>query len=232
MQIERHPQASICCFVVFSKEKWLPTHQDRLRTENVRTNQHETAPRFLSNAGLAPDYFDALRGKTTEGGGSRSSKGKGSQKLKDWVGHDGWLYKRGTGLVTFFYISPDGQEYTSEQEAEAAYEAYEEADTESRDAEESPTVSKAAAAAAAAATTKGSGAKKTKRSLAAKRTAAEVDAEEDAEGGGEQDGGGGGGDSDEKSEDDATAAAAADMIGGSPQQGTIDSTFLSHLFAL
>jgi hypothetical protein len=231
MQIERHPQASICCFVVFSKEKWLPTHQDRLRTENVRTNQHETAPRFLYDAGLAPDYFDALRGKTTEGGGSRSSKGKGSQKLKDWVGHDGWLYKRGTGLVTFFYISPDGQEYTSEQEAEAAYEAYEEADTESRDAEESPTVSKAAAAAAAA-TTKGSGAKKTKRSLAAKRTAAEVDAEEDAEGGDEQDGGGGGGDSDEKSEDDATAAAAADMIGGSPQQGTIDSTFLSHLFAL
>ena len=228
MQIERHPQASICCFVVFSKEKWLPTHQDRLRTENVRTNQHETAPRFLYDAGLAPDYFDALRGKTTEGGGSRSSKGKGSQKLKDWVGHDGWLYKRGTGLVTFFYISPDGQEYTSEQEAEAAYEAYEEADTESRDAEESPTVSKAAAAAAAA-TTKGSGAKKTKRSLAAKRTAAEVDAEEDAEGGDEQDGGGGGGDSDEKSEDDATAAAAADMIGGSPQQG---GTFLSHLFAL
>ena len=197
----------------------------------MRTNQHETAPRFLYDAGLAPDYFDALRGKTTEGGGSRSSKGKGSQKLKDWVGHDGWLYKRGTGLVTFFYISPDGQEYTSEQEAEAAYEAYEEADTESRDAEESPTVSKAAAAAAAA-TTKGSGAKKTKRSLAAKRTAAEVDAEEDAEGGDEQDGGGGGGDSDEKSEDDATAAAAADMIGGSPQQGTIDSTFLSHLFAL
>jgi hypothetical protein len=227
MQIERHPQASICCFVVFSKEKWLPTHQDRLRTENVRTNQHETAPRFLYDAGLAPDYFDALRGKTTEGGGSRSSKGKGSQKLKDWVGHDGWLYKRGTGLVTFFYISPDGQEYTSEQEAEAAYEAYEEAeDTESRDAEESPTVSKAAAAAAAAATTKGSGAKKTtKRSLAAKRTAAEVDDEDDEEGDGQD---GGGGDSDEKSEDDATAAAAADMIGGSPQQGT----FLSHLFAL
>ena len=191
----------------------------------MRTNQHETAPRFLYDAGLAPDYFDALRGKTTEGGGSRSSKGKGSQKLKDWVGHDGWLYKRGTGLVTFFYISPDGQEYTSEQEAEAAYEAYEEADTESRDAEESPTVSKAAAAAAAAATTKGSGAKKTKRSLAAKRTAAEVDAEGD-EGGDGQDGGGG--DSDEKSEDDATAAAAEDMIGGSPQQGT----FLSHLFAL
>jgi hypothetical protein len=44
-------------------------------------------------------------------------------KLQDWAGHEGWSWKRGTGLVTFLYISPDGSVYTSEQDAQRAYDA-------------------------------------------------------------------------------------------------------------
>lgn len=54
--------------------------------------------------GLAPDLF---------AGFPSGSDGQGklkSAKLSHWAGHDGWMYKRGTGLVTFYYISPDGQE--------------------------------------------------------------------------------------------------------------------------
>ena len=36
-----------------------------------------------------------------------------------WVGHDGWTYRRGIGLVDYIYISPSGQEFTAEHEAVA-----------------------------------------------------------------------------------------------------------------
>eukprot|EP01043_Picozoa_sp_COSAG02_P076007 COSAG02_NODE_15938_length_1127_cov_1.145914_1_plen_129_part_00 len=55
--------------------------------------------------GLAPRLFV---GCPSESDGQGKLK---SAKLSQWAGHDGWMYKRGTGLVTFYYISPDGQEY-------------------------------------------------------------------------------------------------------------------------
>jgi hypothetical protein len=73
------------------------------------------------------------------------------------------MYKRGTGLITFHYISPDGHEYTSEHEAEEAYAAYEEENASDDDDDEQQKshtqplsrAAKAAAAAAAAAALKG-----------------------------------------------------------------------------
>ena len=58
----------------------------------------------LSVLGLAPDLF---AGYPSASDGHAKLK---SAKLSQWAGHDGWMYKRGTGLVTFYYISPDGQE--------------------------------------------------------------------------------------------------------------------------
>ena len=42
-------------------------------------------------------------------------------KVHTWAGHDGWTYKRGSGLVTFLYIAPDGRVFTSERDAQQAY---------------------------------------------------------------------------------------------------------------
>lgn len=38
-----------------------------------------------------------------------------------WPKHKGWTFKRGKGLVNFFYISPEGKEYASENAAQRAY---------------------------------------------------------------------------------------------------------------
>lgn len=138
----------------------------------------------ISLLGLGLDLFASL---------SASDQNKlKSAKLSQWAGHDGWMYKRGTGLVTFYYISPDGQEYatnsrrslrtaicchdcfacldcpryTSEQEAELAYKAYEEESDESLEPSPVSRAAKAAAAAAAAIAEGGSGTK-TKRPRAA-----------------------------------------------------------------
>eukprot|EP01047_Picozoa_sp_COSAG01_P077582 COSAG01_NODE_14024_length_1506_cov_1.194030_1_plen_333_part_10 len=34
-----------------------------------------------------------------------------------WAGHDGWTYRRGKGVVSFLYTSPDGLEFTNEPDA-------------------------------------------------------------------------------------------------------------------
>ena len=38
-------------------------------------------------------------------------------KCHIWPGHDGWTYRRGSGLVDWIYTSPHGDEYESEAEA-------------------------------------------------------------------------------------------------------------------
>ena len=114
----------------------------------------------VSALGLAQELFTGGSASSHDSSGQQS-KPK-SAKLHQWAGHDGWMYKRGTGLITFHYISPDGHEYTSEHEAEEAYAAYEEENASDDDDEQQKShtqplsrAAKAAAAAAAAAALKG-----------------------------------------------------------------------------
>lgn len=48
-----------------------------------------------------------------------STKRQAAAASYPWRGHEGWKYRRGTGLVTWVFISPDGVEYTGEEEVAA-----------------------------------------------------------------------------------------------------------------
>ena len=45
------------------------------------------------------------------------------KQLPSWKGYPGWSYRRGTGLVTYVYIAPDGREFDSEEAAQKAVDA-------------------------------------------------------------------------------------------------------------
>eukprot|EP01048_Picozoa_sp_COSAG05_P003543 COSAG05_NODE_166_length_15185_cov_10.343497_3_plen_771_part_00 len=46
-----------------------------------------------------------------------SEKTRGTNK---WPNHDGWTYRKGRGLVAYFYYSPDGREFSAEEDALSA----------------------------------------------------------------------------------------------------------------
>jgi hypothetical protein len=56
--------------------------------------------------GFQPARFQAPRPRP-----SGNSAGPG------WTNHPGWVLKRGSGLVNWYYIAPDGRRFTDEQEA-------------------------------------------------------------------------------------------------------------------
>ena len=52
-----------------------------------------------------------------DGGGAGEPQRKKAKKAMSWRGHDGWSYRRGTALIEWVYIAPDGTEFVDEAAA-------------------------------------------------------------------------------------------------------------------